>query len=700
MTMNHFRCTQNRASMFALIQFVVFLVFPVLFVLGDAKESPFLFTGILQFGCGIGAFTITLIFKFYDKAKEGLLATGDVIQLGEEITHTKAKQALFTSEVKREIWSFSTIILMMVSVIGNCMLVLFALGLLFVNASTAVLLFETRYLLLFFVLALPFMSTIQRTRVEPQNESRDHRAERLLRLQHEARLHQRSLFFRTLIFCVPAVAGVVLVIMSHNDTPHPLLAIGGVFVNPGTLLGGTLFGVFFVLMATISYAFQRICAMKIAERVCHKHANREGAMAYEKETKYLERCMTSISLVIAGVSLCAIGLAIDLIASETISFSVETPSFSGHQLFYTMMGTLAYTIGTVAKEVPRRYLIRADAVNKHNREEGKIEALDLGVKLVYAAQTFRFATPLGILILLWMLSILEVLHLDYLIIGAMGITVSNLLIRDETFERISYQALMVSFWLFGTITYFVDGFETDVPLELPVTVFILVLVFRVSRLVRRTADEEKWVLEVFHRLSLLASKELDTKLRGFINAAKQELTAIDEHKSVGELITSYKTMVQYLVLVGEGISKSHRDVDEKRDALDKITDIRRLVDMLVHSRQQGSRFDEMVAVALTGGVIVLGLLVFNGDNKFYSEFSSFLLSSVVVFLFFNILDLEKDRKDKTMTIDEEMTKKLTTKMSIVNFEGAKKRDREGASTVLKSIVIVTGFLLLFAGVFR
>ena len=696
MTINHFRCTQNHASMFALIQFVVFLVFPVLFVLGDAKESPFLFTGILQFGCGIGAFTITLIFKFYDKAKEGLLAKGDVIQLGEEITHTKAKQGLFTSEVKREIWSFSTIILMMVSVIGNCMLVLFALGLLFVNVSTAVLLFETRYLLLFFVLALPFMSTIQLTRVEPQNESRNHRAERLLRLQHEARLHQRSLFFRTLIFCVPAIVGVVLVIMSHNDTPHPLLAIGDVFVNPGTLLGGTSVGVFFVLMATISYAFQRICAAKIAERVCHKHPNREGAMAYEKETKYLERCMTSISLVIAGASLCAIGL----IASETISFSVETPSFSGHQLFYAIMGALVYTIGAVAKEVPRRYLIRADAVNKHNREKGKIEALDLGVKLVYAAQTFRFATPLGILILLWMLSILEVLHLDYLIIGAMGITVSNLLIRDETFERISYQALMVSFWLFGTITYFVDGFETDVPLELPVTVFILVLVFRVSRLVRRTADEEKWVLEVFHRLSLLASKELETKLRGFINAAKQELTAIDEHKSAGELITSYKTMVEYLVVVGKGISKSRRDGDEKRDALDKITDIRRLVDMLVHSRQQGSRFDEMVAVALTGGVIVLGLLVFNGDNEFYSEFSSFLLSSVVVFLFFNILDLEKDRKDKTMTIDEEMTKKLTTKMSIVNFEGAKKRDKEGASTVLKSIVIVAGFLLLFAGVFK
>ena len=689
------RYAQNHASMYALIQFAFLLVLPVLFVLGDAKEAPFLFTGILQFGCGIGAFAVTMIFKSHAHTKEGLLTQGDIIHIGLEITHTKTERGLFTPEVQKEIWSLCTMKLMMVSVIANCMLVLFALGLLFVNVSTAVLLFETRHLLLALTLALPFMATTQRTmseRVKPRESTR-FREQRFLRKHHEIRLQRRLHFLRTMIFYVPAIAGIVLVILSHSDTPQPLLIIWGVLANPKTLLGGTLLGVFLVLIASAFCAFQRICATKVAERLCDKHPNREGAKTYEKETKDLERYMTSISLIIAGVLLCVIGLAVDLIAYETISFSA-------HQLFYAIMGALVYSIGAVASEVPRRYLINAESVNRHNREQGKIEALDLGVKLVYAARAIRFATPLGMLILLLMLSILDVLHLDYLIIGAMGITVSNLLIRDDTSERLSYQALMVSFWLFGTITYFVDGFVTEVPLELPVTVFILVLVFRVSRLVRRTGDEEQWVLEVFHKLKLLSSKEPDYEIRGMLMGARHELIAIDEHKSVGELIASYKAMVENFESVGEKILMADRGADEKKETLDKITDIRRLVDMLVHSRQQGSRFDEMVAVALTGGVIVLGLLIFNGDSKFYSEFSSFLLSSVVVFLFFNIIDLEKDRRDKTITEDVEMTQKFKTEMSIVNFEGAKNRNLEGASSVLKSIVIVAGFLLLFAGVFK
>ena len=682
---------QIHALMYALIQVAALLVIPVLFVLGEAAKSPFLFTGILQIGCGIGAYAVTMIFN----------------------SRTEAKEGLFTSTVKQEIWSLCTKKLMLVSVIGNCMLVLFSWGFLFVNVFIVAILYETRQLFLSFTKAWPFTSTHDTPRGETDREFDELQSQRL-----ENRLRQRSHFFRTSIFCVPAIAGVVLVILSHDDTPQPLLAIGTVFANPGTLLGGTSLGVSFVLIAAVFWTLQRICAGEMANRISNKCPNLEDAEAYERKirVKDIDRCMTSISLVIAGVVLCAIGLTYELIASKTISFSL-------HQLFYAIMGALAYSIGAVSKEVPRIYLIIANAFNKRNRERARMEYLDMGVKVVHSVRALRFVTPLGILILLWMLSMLDVVHLDYLIIGAMGITVSNLLVRDDTSERLSYQALMVSLWLFGTITYFTEGFVTNVPLELPVTVFILVLVFRVSRLVRRTSDEEGWMLDSFHKLKLLASKEVDTETRRFLtNARMDELIAIDKHKSAGELIISYKNLVQYLealditfagrVMVGRhellredakmsDISREALRADQAaaKDSLDEVSKIRHLVDMLVHSRQQGSRFDEIVAVALTGAGLVLGLLVFNGDGEFYSEFSSFLLSSVVVFLFFNILDLEKDRKDKTMIKDEEMSKIFDTEISIVNFEGAKKRDQEGAS-VVKSIVIVAGFLLLFTGVFK
>ena len=687
---------QIHAVIYALIQVAALLVVPILFVLGDAVESPFLFTGILQVGCGIGAYAVTMIFN----------------------SRNKIKTRLFTSTVKEEILSLYTMKLMLISVIGNCMLALFALGLLFVNASTAALLYETRQLFLSVTKASTFKSIYdQPPKGEKPGEFNVRQNQRL-----DDHLRQRSRFLRTLIFCVPVIAGLVLVILSHNDTPQPLLEVGAAFASPDTLLGGTFLGTSLVLIAAFFWSLQRICAGKMAKHLGNRYPNTKSAEAYEMkiELKDFDRYMTSISLVIAGVVLCTIGLAIDLIASKTISFSL-------HQLFYALMGALAYSIGAVAKEVPRIYLIIANALNERNRENAKTEYLDMGVKVVHAVRALRFATPLGILILLWMLSILDVAHLDYLIIGAMGITVSNLLIRDDTSERLSYQALMVSLWLFGTITYFTEGFVTDVPLELPVTVFILVLVFRVSRLVRRTSDEEGWMLEAFHKLKLRASKEVDNDLKEILNNARTtELIAIDKHKSAGELMKSYKALVEYLEVLS--VSYTRRSLIFKRalintkknitdaarerallfladynDALDEISDIRRLVDMLVHSRQQGSRFDEIVAVALTGAGLVLGLLVFNGDDEFYSEFSSFLLSSVVVFLFFNILDLEKDRKDKTMTnyneMKSEFKKRIPKAISIVNFEGAKKRDQEGAS-VVKSIVIVVGFLLLFTGVFK
>ena len=682
-TLALFSYAQKHASMYTLIQVVALLVFPVLFVLGNAEESPFLFTGILQFGCGIGAYAVTLIFNSDNKTREGLLASPPVINMDKGISLTKSEKGLFTSEVRKEIWSLSTLNLMLISMIGNCMLVLFAWGLLFMNVSTAVILYEIRTLLLSFTLRVPFMSTYDKVR----NESRQRR---------EANLHEQSLFFRTLIFCVLPIAGVVLVILSNDDTPQPVLAILAVFDNLENLLGGTLLGVVFVLMAAAFWALQRICATKLAKRLCDKHPNRVDAEMYEKETKYLYWRMSSISLVIAGVVLCVIGLAIDLVASEFNSFSL-------HQLFYAIMGALVYTIGAVAKEVPRRYLNSADAHNRHQRDVAAVVASgerEMGVKVVYAAQAFQFVTPLGILILLWMLSILDVSHLDYLIIGTMGITVSSMLTSDDNSSRRSYQALIVSLWLFGTITYFTEGFVTEVPLELPITVFILVLAFRVARLVRRTSQEEEWVLDVFHRLKLLASKEPNQDVRRLLEGASQELIGIDRHKSVGDLIGSYKTMVSYLTIIDSSIARrNERDADQVKDALHEITDCRRLVDMLVHSRQQGSRFDEVVAMALTGGLLVLGLLVFNGRNEFYSEFTSFLLSSIVVFLFFNIVDLEKDRNDETIIAHETSVDDGFGNF-IVNFESAGSREKQQVTSVVNSVVIVAGFLLLFTGVFE
>ena len=132
-----------------------------------------------------------------------------------------------------------------------------------------------------------------------------------------------------------------------------------------------------------------------------------------------------------------------------------------------------------------------------------------------------------------------------------------------------------------------------------------------------------------------------------------------------------------------------------RSAESEMTGIRHLVDKLVHSRQQGANFGEKVAIALAGSLIVTGLLFFNGTREFYSEFTSFLLSSVVVFLFFNILDLEKDRTDSILEKVE--AGEEYAGQYVVKFDDVKSRAGQQTISVVTSAVIVLVFAWLFKG---
>ena len=127
--------------------------------------------------------------------------------------------------------------------------------------------------------------------------------------------------------------------------------------------------------------------------------------------------------------------------------------------------------------------------------------------------------------------------------------------------------------------------------------------------------------------------------------------------------------------------------DTDRKAADEITHIRHLVDNLAHSRQQGTRFGEIVAIAMAGGLIVIGLLFFNGDREFYGQIVSLLLSSVVVFLFVNIVDLEWDRRDRILK-----RKGLEFK---VKFDDVSIRETQQVVSVVTSAVMVFMFAWLY-----
>ena len=591
-------------ALYMMISVAAFSAVPVLLELGDAKDSPFLFTAIWKGSIGLGLGIVVLLLK---------------------------RDFLFEPAVTQDIWSHSKSWLMLVSIVGHCGFVLFTLGLVFVDVSVAAILFETWPLILILLMSFLFLD----------------------KGTEEGAQRYRPITAGTLIFVFLAIAGVTLVILSHNDHPHPLLEIGADFSDPGTLLGASL-----VMIAAICSAADRGCTLKIGILLAKKHSDTES-----RETREIVFALviTCICEVIAGCVLGAIGLSL----SETISL---------HQLYYAVLGSLSVvSIGVVA--------FRA----------ANLSTDDLGVNAL------SFAIPLITLIWLWMLSILHVSHLDYLIIGAMGIVASNLLINAEESSRAAYKALVLSLWVFGTVIYFTQGSATDVPLELPVTIFILVLAFRVDRLVRRTSEEEGWMFEVFHKLRCLAAEPASAVHRGkrleadghqHQEASKAMLEAsnilleIDRHKTTSKLTTEYIKLVKQLEIASMN-----------RSVADKITDIRHLVDKLAHSRQQGSRFGEIVAIAMTGGLIVFGLLFYNGGRGFYGEITSFVLSSVVVFLFFNILDLQNDRRDRILT-DED---KRYVGHHIVKFDDVADRKGQQWISVVTSAVIVVVFAWLFKG---
>ena len=582
---------QNQAlpALFMLVSVAAYSLTPLLFRIGAAAESPFLFTSIWQASIGVGVGTIILFFK---------------------------KGLLFEKTVRKGIKSQCLSWSMLASVTGYCGFALFALGLSFVDVSIATILYNTWPLVMILLMARLFKGIGRYKRLTPG----------------------------TLAVVFVAMAGVAMVILSQRDTPNPWLVISDVFVDAATWIG-----VFLVLMSSVGAAAKAF-TVRMSASLAENHARPKHHTTDEIAFVIVMTCIGQIAS--SGI-LCIIGLAL----GETISWE---------QVFHAMAGGfLVNSIGVVMFRI-------ANLKTKY-----------LGVNAL------SFAIPLVALGWLWMFSILDVPHLDFLIIGAIGIVAANMLINTEADQRIAYSALVVSLWAFGTFIYFHEGYSTDVPLELPVTVFILVLSFRVDRLVRRTAQEEAWVFEAFRRLESLTVKRQigDTKWRDM-------LLEIDQHKTLDDLSDAYEQLAQYLSTHMKKAGTA-RGTLAAAGAVDEIAGIRHLVDNLAHSRQQGAHFGEIVAIALTGALIAIGLLVFNGEREVYGEITSFVLPSVLVFLFFNIIDLQKDRRDRIL---KDRGGKHGGEYIVKFDDKAKDRKWQQWISVVTSAVIVLVFAWLFVRV--
>ena len=181
-----------------------------------------------------------------------------------------------------------------------------------------------------------------------------------------------------------------------------------------------------------------------------------------------------------------------------------------------------------------------------------------------------YATPIFTLVYLAILGYINVPKINWLVVGAIGVVAANALLNFKAERRLAYQSLVVSLWICGVVVYFRPFFHAPVFYEtvaVVTTMFILILSFRINRLVRRTSNEDKLTLEIWQKISSLPEYMQD------------KLCEIDEAQTPKKLGEAHKKFQNSLK-------------KECAHSKKKFSDIMQRVNILAHSKQQGDNFGE------------------------------------------------------------------------------------------------------------
>ena len=441
-------------------------------------------------------------------------------------------------------------------------------------------------------------------------------------------------------------AGLAFVISSHSSIHTDDVGLG----KEDTLWLDIFWGALLALIAAIMSAIFTACTLRWGTIVLgdipdHKHKQKETD---EKLTVFF----ILIATVIASV--------------PNVIFSVVLSVSNEHNEMVEVDNMLIAAAVGLFISVPARISLHMANLTTH-----KLEINAIG-----------YATPIFTLVCLAILGYINVAETNWLVIGAMGVIAANTSLNFQAERRFAYQSLVVSLWVCGVVVYFRSFFHAPVFYEtvaVVTTMFILILSFRVDRLVRRTSDEDELTLEIWRKISLLP-KCLQDRLR-----------KIDEAKNPKEL------------------SDAHNDFHDslEKECADKkeFSDIMEQTNILAHSKQQGDNFSEYVVLSILGGISIGGLWFFmpeeiiypkSGAGGFFLEMVAFLITATVFFLLSNIRDLQQDR-NRQMLRTKSDTKNPDEKNKREGLVFREYQDRTAARRI--SIVVCVGIVATFGVLF-
>ena len=305
-----------------------------------------------------------------------------------------------------------------------------------------------------------------------------------------------------------------------------------------------------------------------------------------------------------------------------------------------------------------------------------------------------YATPLVALFWLAIFSQVNVARFDFLLIGAAAIITTNLLVNFEAEVRFGFKALILALWTFGTFVYLRDELLVLLPfggwlwpretylgaLGFSATVFILLLTFRIARLAPRTQDEDNRIFALHRAVEMLARRNLIAPV------TSEHIRGLDSARNPEELRIAY-TQAKLCFVRAAAVNRPVADQKLLASAEAQLN-------MVVHSRQQGTDFGELFSLIIFGGgTVLLSLLsrpeVFGWVGYIYEVFSV-LFPSVIVFLIVSVWDLHRDRADLVLAAPEG-----ADQYGVIFRDPRNRRFERGVSAVIGLGIAATYAVLLW-----
>ena len=308
-----------------------------------------------------------------------------------------------------------------------------------------------------------------------------------------------------------------------------------------------------------------------------------------------------------------------------------------------------------------------------------------------------YLAPILALGWLFAFSLVEVSRVDYLVIGASAVIIANLLINFDAEIRWGFKVLLLALGAGGAIVYFreegfgllriddwywsADGYFESITLA--ATVFILLLAFRVARLVSRTSEEDSRTFIVYRKLDTLVR-------RGIISSEISDcIVQIDLAKNNSASEERAYVKARQLIADVDPATLGEADIQLLSDAETNL-------DALARSKQVDIHLGEMFALYVFG-LVTVGLALFSrppdvgGWTRLLVDLFAIVISAVVIFLLAHIHDLQKERDENKLEIPAELP--MEHRHRLVRFSDTERRSFDQVLSIFVGLVIV----LIYAG---